>query len=162
MRPRGDVEIDVAQRVDRACGGHEVDREAAHLEQVAHRLPPQPRIEQVAERLAEKGEAERGQHQRHAAGDHRPGRLADDQVALVQDRAPGCGRRQDAEAEEAEASLDRHHHRHVHGAEDQERPGDVGQEWRSMIRQGVAPSERSAMMKSALLSASVLVRASRA
>src|SRR5436190_1398888 len=82
-------------RMPPACGGAEIDREPVDGKQrLAHRrsaVTAQPRVDHVAHRLAEEGEAEGGKDQRQAAGNRRPGRILNVVLALVQDRAPGGG-----------------------------------------------------------------------
>ena len=78
--------------------------------------------------LAEQREAERGERQ-HAAGDqHRPDRLVEIGEAVEQHRAPAGERRADADAEEAQAGLQRDDDRDVHAGQHDDRPDDVGQD----------------------------------
>ena len=86
---------------------------------------PEARVEAVAQRLAEEREAERGDDDRQAAGDRRPRALADEGEAVVQDRAPGGGRRTNAEPEEAHPGFDGDDDGNVHRGENEERADKV-------------------------------------
>src|SRR5690625_2940469 len=64
-------------------------------------IPPQFRVENVAQGFAKEGEGKRREDQRDAAGDHRPWRVADERESIIQDRAPAWRWRRHADAEEA-------------------------------------------------------------
>jgi len=83
-------------------------------------------VDHVAQALAEKGEAEGGDNDRQTAGDHQPRRLADQRIAIFQERAPGGRRRLHPHAEEGEARLERDDVGNVHRRQHGQHADDVG------------------------------------
>ena len=115
--PLADRQADVAQHMQRAVRTWRNRRTGSRSRPVAcvaHGSRLSFGIDRVAQALAEQREAERRQRQHAARHQHRPDRLLEIGEAVEQHRAPARQRRADADAEEAQARLQRDDDGDVH------------------------------------------------